>query len=194
MSRFENEQPRSLILLGERNTSPLLNYFKHSVGKSLSKCPRFCKRDVGKSSINNLYKNMITQSCKQLKADDKISSFFLSRESHNTYVYHTVSPEGLWIVLGAALPMNLLTSLILANVPRAITASFPRREPYELNSRGASLKTDESRRIYSKWVSQATVLQQKLQIWPRGRVFYKEDHLHIHLNYLISRGLLLDVT
>lgn len=85
-----------------------------------------------------------------------------------------MSPEGLWIVLGAALPMNLLTSLILANVPRAITASFPRREPYELNSRGASLKTDESRRIYLNDVtvillmkgSSSALFEGYLQTWP----------------------------
>ena len=57
------------------------------------------------------------------------------------YFYLTTSPDGIWIVLGAALPMNLFTSRILANVPRDITASFPRREPYELNSRDVNLKT-----------------------------------------------------
>ena len=36
--------------------------------------------------------------------------------------------------------MNLLTNRMLANVPRAMTASFPLRDPYELNSRGTSLE------------------------------------------------------
>ena len=36
--------------------------------------------------------------------------------------------------------MNLFTSRMLAKVPRAMTASFPRRDPYELNSRGVSLQ------------------------------------------------------
>ncbi len=43
------------------------------------------------------------------------------------------------MVHGACLFMNLLRRRMLANVPRAMTASFPRREPYELNSLGASL-------------------------------------------------------
>jgi hypothetical protein len=34
----------------------------------------------------------------------------------------------------------LLTNRMLANVPRAMTASFPRRDPYELNWRGTNLK------------------------------------------------------
>ena len=44
------------------------------------------------------------------------------------------------MVLGPAFPMNLLRSRMLANVPRAMTASLPRRDPYELNSRGVSLQ------------------------------------------------------
>ena len=51
----------------------------------------------------------------------------------------TVSPEGMWIVFGAAFPMNLLTRRMLAKVPRAIRASLPRRDPNELNSLGVSL-------------------------------------------------------
>ncbi len=43
------------------------------------------------------------------------------------------------MVHGACLFMNLLRRRMFANVPRAMTASFPRREPYELNSLGASL-------------------------------------------------------
>ena len=38
-------------------------------------------------------------------------------------------PEGKCRVLGPAFFMNLLTSLMLANVPLAITASLPRRAP-----------------------------------------------------------------
>ena len=44
-------------------------------------------------------------------------------------ISRTVSPEGMWMVLGPAFPINLFTSLMLAKVPRAITASFPRRDP-----------------------------------------------------------------
>lgn len=52
----------------------------------------------------------------------------------------TSSPDGTCRVRGPALLKNLLTSRMLANVPRAITASLPRREPYELNSRGVNLE------------------------------------------------------
>jgi len=34
---------------------------------------------------------------------------------------------------------------MFANVPRAITASFPLREPYELNSRGVNLNKNHQR-------------------------------------------------
>ena len=50
-----------------------------------------------------------------------------------------VSPEGKCRVFGPGLLMNLFTSRMLANVPRAMTESFPRRAPYELNSRGVIL-------------------------------------------------------
>ena len=53
----------------------------------------------------------------------------------------------MWTVFGAAFPMNLFTSRILANVPRAITASLPRREPYELNSRGVNLQAKDYKKI-----------------------------------------------
>ncbi|TNN79853.1 hypothetical protein EYF80_009890 [Liparis tanakae] len=43
-------------------------------------------------------------------------------------------------VLGPGLPMKRFWSLMLANVPLVITASFPRRAPYELNSRGVRLE------------------------------------------------------
>lgn len=52
----------------------------------------------------------------------------------------TVWPEGMCKVFGPGLPMNLFCSLMLANVPLVITASFPLRAPYELNSRGVSLR------------------------------------------------------
>lgn len=41
----------------------------------------------------------------------------------------TTSPEGRWIVCGACLFKNLFNKRMLANVPRAMMASFPRREP-----------------------------------------------------------------
>ena len=41
----------------------------------------------------------------------------------------TISPEGRWIVCGACLFKNLFNKRMLANVPRAMMASFPRREP-----------------------------------------------------------------
>ncbi len=41
----------------------------------------------------------------------------------------TWSPDGICIVFGAAFPINLLTRRIFANVPRAMTASLPRRDP-----------------------------------------------------------------
>ena len=44
------------------------------------------------------------------------------------------------MVFGMALPMNLFNNRMLANVPRDITASLPRREPYELNSLGVKLR------------------------------------------------------
>ena len=49
-----------------------------------------------------------------------------------------VVPEGMWTVLGVAFPINLLTSLMLPNVPLAITASFPLLEPKLLKSLGLS--------------------------------------------------------
>ena len=49
-------------------------------------------------------------------------------------------PDGKWSVLGPGFFMNLLTNRILANVPLAMTASLPRRAPYELNSRGVNLQ------------------------------------------------------
>lgn len=52
----------------------------------------------------------------------------------------TVWPEGMCNVLGPGLPMNRFWSLMLANVPLVITASFPLRAPYELNSRGVRLR------------------------------------------------------
>lgn len=51
----------------------------------------------------------------------------------------TVWFEGMCKVLGPGLPMNRFWSLMLANVPLVITASFPLRAPYELNSRGVRL-------------------------------------------------------
>ena len=45
-------------------------------------------------------------------------------------------PDGMWIVLGAALPMNLLTRRMLPNVPLAMMASLPLLDPKLLNSRG----------------------------------------------------------
>lgn len=44
----------------------------------------------------------------------------------------TVSPLGRWRVCGACLLRNLLKRRMLAKVPLVITASLPRREPYEL--------------------------------------------------------------
>ena len=58
-------------------------------------------------------------------------------------------PDGRWTVLGPALFMNLLTSLMLANVPRDMTASLPRREPYELNSLGVNLGIRRVKAEYS---------------------------------------------
>ena len=55
----------------------------------------------------------------------------------------TVWPEGMCKVLGPDLPMNRFWSLMLANVPLVITASFPLRAPYELNSRGVKLVDGE---------------------------------------------------
>lgn len=52
----------------------------------------------------------------------------------------TVWLEGMCKVLGPCLPMNRFWSLVLANVPLVITASFPLRAPYELNSRGVRLR------------------------------------------------------
>ena len=57
----------------------------------------------------------------------------------------TTSPVGTWMVFGAAFPMNLLTNRMFAKVPRAITASLPRRDPYELNSRGVNLAWERSK-------------------------------------------------
>ena len=37
-------------------------------------------------------------------------------------------------MFGPTLDANLFIIRVLANVPRAITSSFPRREPYELKS------------------------------------------------------------
>lgn len=51
----------------------------------------------------------------------------------------TVWPEGMCKVLGPGFPMKRFWSLMLANVPLVITASFPLRAPYELNSRGVRL-------------------------------------------------------
>jgi len=48
----------------------------------------------------------------------------------------------MYAVFGMALPMNLFTSRMFAKVPLAITASLPRREPYELNSLGVNLRRD----------------------------------------------------
>lgn len=54
-------------------------------------------------------------------------------------------PVGKNIVLGPGCesrPIILLTSLKLANVPRDMTASFPRLEPYELKSLGTRPLSD----------------------------------------------------
>ena len=53
----------------------------------------------------------------------------------------------MWSVLGPVCPINLLTKRIFAKVPRAITASFPLREPYELNSRGVNLNIKQLSRV-----------------------------------------------
>ena len=45
----------------------------------------------------------------------------------------TCSFDGRWTVFAPALPMNLLIKRVLANVPRDMIASLPRRDPYELN-------------------------------------------------------------
>lgn len=52
----------------------------------------------------------------------------------------TVSSEGKCMVWGACLLRNLFSKRMFAKVPLAITASLPRREPYELNSLGVNLK------------------------------------------------------
>lgn len=51
----------------------------------------------------------------------------------------TVCPDGMCTVLGPGFPTRRFRSLMLAKVPRVITASFPLRAPYELNSRGVRL-------------------------------------------------------
>ena len=51
----------------------------------------------------------------------------------------TVSPDGMWTVFGPVWPTSLLKRRMLANVPRDMTSSFPRRDPYELKSRGVNL-------------------------------------------------------
>ena len=51
----------------------------------------------------------------------------------------TCSFDGMCIVFGPALPMNLFSNRMFANVPRAITSSLPLLEPYELNSLGVRL-------------------------------------------------------
>ena len=53
------------------------------------------------------------------------------------------SPDGKWRVFGPGFFMNLLTNRMLANVPLAMTASLPRRAPYELNSRGVNLQSGD---------------------------------------------------
>lgn len=45
-------------------------------------------------------------------------------------------------VVGPGLDTNLFTNRILAKVPRTITSSLPRREPYELKSFGVNLKQE----------------------------------------------------
>lgn len=57
----------------------------------------------------------------------------------------TVFPVGKWMVWGACFFRNLLKRRMLANVPLAMTASFPRREPYELYSLGVTLSRQEVR-------------------------------------------------
>jgi hypothetical protein len=69
---------------------------------------------------------------------------------HCTDISLTISPEGMWSVLGPACPTNLLTRRMFANVPRAITASFPLREPYELNSRGVNLNRKQLSEVLYK--------------------------------------------
>lgn len=56
-------------------------------------------------------------------------------------------PEGMCKVFGPGLPMNRFWSLILANVPLVMTTSFPLRAPYELNSRGVSLRRNIQRAL-----------------------------------------------
>jgi hypothetical protein len=48
--------------------------------------------------------------------------------------------DGKWMVFGPGFPTSLLTILMLAKVPLAMTASLPRLEPYELNSLGVNLQ------------------------------------------------------
>ena len=64
---------------------------------------------------------------------------WLLEEAQDTIL--TISPEGRWIVCGVCLFKNLFNKRMLANVPRAMMASFPRREPQELNSLGVRLIT-----------------------------------------------------
>ena len=71
----------------------------------------------------------------------------------------TTSLEGICCVFGAAFPMNLFIRRILAKVPRAITQSLPRREPYELNSLGFNLWRQcftQHKNIYSPTLKKIT--------------------------------------
>ena len=80
-------------------------------------------------------------------------------------------PDGRWTVLGPALFMNLLTSLMLANVPRDMTASLPRREPYELNSLGVNLGVRKEKAEYSTRMHYRTCSNHSLV--PRPRLAFR---------------------
>ena len=52
--------------------------------------------------------------------------------------------DGTWRVWGPGFDVSLLTSRLWANIARSITKSLPRREPYELNSLGTTLRNNRS--------------------------------------------------
>lgn len=76
----------------------------------------------------------------------------------------TAWPEGMCRVLGPGLPMNRFWSLMLANVPLVITASFPLRAPYELNSRGVRLREIFKVRGKHVWICAAKKQKYRLVV------------------------------
>jgi len=78
-------------------------------------------------------------------------NLFTERPSYNDKMKHMLTTllDGICKVWGPGFAVSLLRSWLWANVARNITESLPRREPYELNSLGTTLRIKPQTNCFS---------------------------------------------